>query len=113
MPKVGDRVRGVPRLLNGPLKGVVKTTDFDRDECCVEEDVHHGWKVAARLMPVAWDWEKLPDPEPEYRHGDVYRDDARMYFFRTFDGWLDFQGNRRDYAHPVRPLIRMVPEPKP
>lgn len=62
-------------------------------------------------------WERLPDPEPEYIAGEIYRDFHAVHWLRVADGthpWRMVDGGWALYLEttPRRPLVRLVPEVK-
>lgn len=83
-PKVGDRVRV-------SVEGTVHTYDADRTIYFTD-----GRWVDLRQAPVAI--EHLPDPEPEWRVGDVAVDeDCDQTWLRSIDGdWIGQDGRRHD-----------------
>ncbi len=63
-------------------------------------------------------WSRLPDPEPVYPPGSVWRDAVGHVHVRRVlgaewgsvaDGWLTTCGTQVAFVAPVRPLTRLVP----
>ena len=88
----------------------------------VVEDVERGTTrvvfLAPGSAPVVYDhaargdWERLPDPEPEWEFGAVVVDANGTYWYRNDEAhWVGFGSDLAYFDHhPARPLRRLVEE---
>lgn len=81
----------------------------------------HGAYFGPLHGRVHHEWERLPDPEPEYVVGHIYQDASGLRFMRMRAGWTGHASAPHDGSPGwgmqdrgvTRPLVRFVPEVKP